>query len=438
MKKYLLSVTIALVGQVAFGQVTGIPNADQVKSKFEKSTKDIENPKRADNPKTWINRGEVYLDAIDVHNYELRTNMSIQEVKLLYGSPTSVNQEEINNEPFEEDVYPYFSLYVSGGKVAFWKETNQFVDSAYHNAYKSFDKAYTLDSDKKQTKKIAEGLNALALKYNVLAMNFYTQRDYAQAFHAFEGSQLCTSNPAVDKVDSAIIYYAGVTAQLAGKCSEGIKYLEKAREINYTNSGELYYYLYSCNMADGDTAKAGEEIEKGFSLFPTNKTLMLSLINYYIVKNESPAKVINYLDKAILADPTNASLYNAKATLYEKLPDLDKAAEAYKKAIEISPEYFDAYFNLGVMYYNQGAAKVELANKLPMEDTKGYDSLKVEADNYFKKALPYIEKSYQLQPNESVVIETLKNLYFRFRTDSDEMMAKFKEFQEKSKALKGN
>jgi len=88
MKKYLLLVTIALVGQVAFGQVTGIPNADQIKKSFEKSTKEIENPKKVDNPKVWINRGQVYLDAIDVHNYQLRTNMSIQETKLMYGSPT--------------------------------------------------------------------------------------------------------------------------------------------------------------------------------------------------------------------------------------------------------------------------------------------------------------------------------------------------------------
>jgi len=50
MKKYLLLVTIALVGQVAFGQVTGIPNADQIKKSFEKSTKEIENPKKVDNP----------------------------------------------------------------------------------------------------------------------------------------------------------------------------------------------------------------------------------------------------------------------------------------------------------------------------------------------------------------------------------------------------
>jgi len=364
--------------------------------------------------------------------------MSIQETKLMYGSPTSTNQVEINKEPFEEDVYPYFTLYVSGGKLMFWKETNPFLDSTYQNAYKSFDKAYVLDGDKKQVKKIGEGLSSLVTKFNIAAMNYYAQQDYASAFRCFEGSHLCSSHPALNIVDSTIIYYAGVTAQLAGMCNEGVKYLEKSLEINYTNSGELYYYLYSCDMAAGDTVKAGNTIEKGFSLFPTNKTLMLSLINFYIIKNENPVKVIDYLNKAIVADSANASLYFAEAALYEKLPDLNKAECAYKKAIEISPEYFDAYFNLGVMYYNQGASKVEVANKLPMEDSKGYEKLLAEADTYFKKSLPYIEKAYQLQPNELVVTETLKNLYFRFRNDSDDMMAKYKEFQDKFNALKGN
>lgn len=438
MKKYLLVLTIALVGQVAFGQVTGIPNADQVKSKYEKSNKDIENPKKAENPKTWINRGQVYLDAIDVHNYGLRSGMPLMEVKLMYGAPTSTNQKEINKEAYEEDVYPYFTLYVKGGNVIFWQETNQFLKDSYQESYQSFDKAYSLDIEKKQTKKIENGLHELEMKYNSSAMNYYAQQDYLDAFHSFEGSDLCSSHPAVNSVDSAIIYYTGVTAQLAGRCKEGMKYLEKAKEIGYTNGGELYFYLYNCNLAEGDTIKAGEEIEKGFSIYPTNKTLMLTLINYYIIKNENPVKVIDYLNKAIEADSANFSLYFAKAALYEKLPDYNKAEEAYKKAIAINPEYFDAYFNLGVMYYNQGAAKVEAANKLPMEDTKGYDSLLVSADSYFKKALPYIEKSYQLHPNELVVVETLKNLYFRFRNDSDDMMAKYKEFQDKYNALKSN
>lgn len=438
MKKYLLVLTIALVGQVAFGQVTGIPNADQVKSKYEKSNKDIENPKKAINPKTWINRGQIYLDAIDVHNYGLRSGMPLQEAKLMYGTPVSTNQKEINKEAYEEDVYPYFNLYTKGGNVAFWQETNQFIEDPYNNAYKAYDKAYSLDESKKMTKKINEGLSDLALKFNTAAMNYYTQQDYEKAFDCFAASHLCSSHPAINKVDSAIIYYTGVTAQLAGKCKEGMKYLEQAREINYTNGGELYYYLFNCHIANGDTTKAGEEIEKGFSLYPTNQTLMLTLINYYILKNENPEKVIGYLDKAISSDPTNASLYFAEAALYEKLPNIEKAEVSYKKAIEINPEYFDAYFNLGVMYYNEGAAKVAAANKLPVEDTKGYDSLLVNADSYFKKSLPYIEKAYQLHPNESVVVETLKNLYFRFRNDSDDMMAKYKEFQDKYNALKGN
>jgi len=247
---------------------------------------------------------------------------------------------------------------------------------------------------------------------------------------------MCSSHPAVSEVDSIIIYYCGVTAQLAGKNEEAIKYLNLAKEINYFQNGDLYYYLFNSYMGAKDTTKAGSVIETGFTQYPTNKTLMLALINYYIIKNENPNKVIGYLDKAIESDPQNPSLYFAEAALYEKLPDFDKAIVCYKKAIEISPEYFDAQFNLGVLYYNQGASNTEKANKLNIDDTKGYEKLLAAADVSFKLALPYIEKSYQLRPEEFVVVETLKNLYFRFRNENEDMMKKYTEFKDKFDAMK--
>lgn len=437
MRKLLfLAATVALSAQVALAQVA--PDAEQVKGKLAKSDKDIENPKKQSLPKTWINRGDVFCQVVDVHSSNLRAGMTLTEASLLYGKPQGNDQATVNGQAYETAVYPFFTLYLQQGKVAFWKETNFFVENPYAKAFESYDKAYSLDIEKKNAKKIKEGLNGLKIKFNSSAMNNYSAGDYLGAFQAFEGSYKCSSHPVVAEVDSLITYYTGLTAQLAGKNDDAIKYLNIAKDINYVVDGELYYYLFNSYMQNKDTVTAGSVIETGFAKYPTNKTLMLALINYYIVKNESPVKVIGYLDKAIDADPQNASLYFAKAALYEKLPDFNKAVESYKKAIEMSPEYFDATFNLGVLYYNTGAAKVDAASKLDINDTKGYDKMLADADVSFKAALPYIEKSYQLRPNEIVVVETLKNLYFRFRNDSEDLMKKYIEFKDKHEAMKSN
>ncbi len=437
MRKLLfLAATVVLSAQVALAQVA--PDAEQIKGKLAKSDKDIENPKKQSLPKTWINRGDIFNEAVDVHSANLRTGMTLTEATLLFGKPKGNDQATINDQAYETAVYPYFTLYIQQGKVIFWKETNYFIENPYDKAFGAYDKAYTLDIDKKNTKKIQSGLEQLKMKFNASAMNYYGASDYLGAFLAFEGSSKCSSHPAVGQVDSLIMYYSGVTAQLAGRNEDAIKFLKQALDINYVMGGELYYYLFNSYLQTKDTVTAGTIIESGFAKYPTNKTLMLALINYYIIKNENPNKVIGYLDKAIESDTQNPSLYFAKAALYEKLPDLDKAAECYKKALEISPEYFDACFNLGVMYYNKGAASVEAASKLDINDTKGYDKMLADADVSFKAALPYIEKSYQLRPTEMVVVETLKNIYFRFRNDSEDLMKKYNEFKDLHESMKTN
>lgn len=437
MRKLLfLAAIVALSAQVALAQNGSAPDAEQIKGKLEKSDKDIENPKKQTLAKTWITRGEVYNQVIDVHSLNLHAGMTMTEAQLLYRKPSANDQATINDQVYETAVYPFFTLYLQQGKVSFWKETNYFVDGPYAKAFESFDKAYSLDAEKKVTKKIKVGLEELRDKYISLAMNNYKMGEYLNASKAFEGSYKCSSHPSINQVDTSVIYYTGVTAQLAGQNEEAVKYLSMAKDLKFFSDGELYFHLYNAYLQLKDTVNASQAIETGFSQYPTNKTLMVSLINFFIIKNENPDKVLVYIDKAIESDPQNASLYFAKGALYEKLPNLTKAADTYKKALEISPDYFDAAFNLGVMYYNMGAASLDAASKLNIDDTKGYDKLLAEADVSFKLALPYIEKSYQLRSEEIIVVETLKNLYFRFRNDSPELMKKYNELKDKFDAMK--
>ncbi len=54
-----------------------------------------------------------------------------------------------------------------------------------------------------------------------------------------------------------------------------------------------------------------------------------------------------------------------------------------------------------------------------------YDELIVKSNAEFKKSIPYMEKAYQAMPDNKATIETLKNLYFRFRGENEEMQKKF-------------
>ena len=64
-----------------------------------------------------------------------------------------------------------------------------------------------------------------------------------------------------------------------------------------------------------------------------------------------------------------------------------------------------------------------------------YDALMEKANVEFKKCIPYMEKAHEINPKEPNALETLKNLYFRFRNESEEYANKLKEINESIEQL---
>ena len=54
----------------------------------------------------------------------------------------------------------------------------------------------------------------------------------------------------------------------------------------------------------------------------------------------------------------------------EKEAMLAEAEKAYLKAIELKPDYFDAYYNLGALFFNKGVEVFEFANSIPRINSK--------------------------------------------------------------------
>ena len=240
----------------------------------------------------------------------------------------------------------------------------------------------------------------------------------------------------MNQKDTAFYYYTALSAQLAEKNQEAVELYKKAIELGYTSEGNAYSNIDQSYKALGDTESGLPYLEQGFTKFPKNQNILIALINYYLNKNEDPAKVISYIDKAIQDDPSNASLHFAKGAIYDKLTDFDNAVVNYQKAIEADPNFFDPYFNIAALYYNKGVKFLEEANKVPAKELEKYDSLIAAANIEFRKALPFIEKANSIRPEDKSTVETLKNIYFRYRNESDEMNKKFQEYNEKLQNMK--
>ena len=121
-------------------------------------------------------------------------------------------------------------------------------------------------------------------------------------------------------------------------------------------------------------------------------------------------------------DPTNPNLFfNLGVVNYNQKKN--KIAEGYyKKAIELDPEYRDAYLNLAYSILNERVAIIEEMNA-NLNDFKKYDELEEKQREVCRTAMPYLEKADQIKRSIDTV-KTLLNIY-----DTLEMDEKSKEYR---------
>ena len=145
---------------------------------------------------------------------------------------------------------------------------------------------------------------------------------------------------------------------------------------------------------------------------------------------------------AIQNEPNNASLYYVKGNIYNELADKTEdatekanlkaqAKASYYKCAEINPDYEYGFIGAGVMYYNDA---VVLSEKASNEyDDRKYEALVKEFEQYLKDAIEPFEKAYAVTKSADIknsVALYLKNIYYRFSSQSDEYLALYKKYDE--------
>ena len=104
----------------------------------------------------------------------------------------------------------------------------------------------------------------------------------------------------------------------------------------------------------------------------------------------------------------------SKASASEQKQDTinySKAAEQYKKALAIDPNYFEANMNLGYVLINPAIDEFNAANKLPTNQQKEYEAATAKAKADFAAAQPYLQKAVDLNPKSVDALNNLKTYY---------------------------
>ncbi len=416
MKRILFVLMIALGFQMAKAQdmnVSPETSFASLKKKIAKSDAEIQDPKKNVAPKTWFNRGEVMQEAFEVNNTKLlRKDMPASQVKLFFKNPIQTETKQLPDGTTEQ-IYIYYgiNITVKNDVVTDWEETKNVVDNPLDKAYEAFQKTIQLDADKKFEKKLIKPLEELKEQYKRLGVYYFEKEKYSDAYKNFDQILSIDELPMINTKDTLIMYYSGISAYLAKEYKAALVDFEKTKALNYPES-KLYYYIEQTYLAMGDTTQALSAIKEGYNKNPNDNLLVIEMVNLYIKMNESKS-AISYLKQAKALDPTNKTLYFAEGSLWDKLDNADSAKIAYEGALKIDPNYFDAAYNLGVLYYNQAVKMYDLANK--ESETKAYLEKKTKADDELKMAVPYMEKAHQINPKDQPTMQTLKTLYYRLK-----------------------
>lgn len=165
----------------------------------------------------------------------------------------------------------------------------------------------------------------------------------------------------------------------------------------------------------GDKQKSLEIIEQGRKEFPKDYGLLIDEANaYYRLGNNDKFK--EKLEAAIAMNPTEPSLYYNVGVMNMNMNKIDEAIKNFEKAIELRPDYGDAYTNIGAAYVNQANPIIEEMNK-NLSDFDKYDKLQAQQLALYKKALPYYEKAYELDKSNVSTVQTLLGLYENLEMD---------------------
>jgi tetratricopeptide (TPR) repeat protein len=276
----------------------------------------------------------------------------------------------------------------------------------------------------------------------------YQAKNYDDAYKAFDAARVLIPT------DTAAVLYTAISALNAKNYPVAITNYTtliglpnasaKAKIDAYNDMATLYLY-------NKDTTGAVKLISDAVAKYPNNPDLRKREIEVSLQAGQS-GDLINKIETAIKGDPNNKALYyyegltysqvaeaaGTKITKLEKadkkaaaakpgvkqapnpeiaklkqirLDNYGKAAEQYKKAVAIDPNYFEGVMNLGYVSIAPATDIYNDAQQLPATQMTAYNAAMAKANAQFELAKPYVLKAVELNPQSLDALTNLKTYY---------------------------
>ncbi|MDD4575187.1 MAG: tetratricopeptide repeat protein [Bacteroidales bacterium] len=371
MKKILIIIAILALSTASFAQSTKINNAfqDYRRGRISRALEAIEDaavhPDTKDQARTWFYRGNIFL------------TISLSD---------------------KADV-------------------KALSDNAIDEAYMSYQKAIELDktvsNNMVSPSSPSEGVEMLSVTFYNRGIKYYNTQNYVKAAEDFEKAYRC-------KADNGFLYMLGLS-QMYGEIFKPKEEPKNLRSAITTFNGlvqkkyeepNIYIFLSDLFKMENDTVRALRAINNGEKAYPDTTRIMIQKFNIYLWSGQTE-EALKLLQQIKEKEPTNHVVYFNIGTVLNEIGNFDEAIIAFERAIELKPDYFDALFNFGTMYFNKFLSIREEADKLGFSEQDKFEKLNAQAQEILAKARPYLEKCYELNPKDHDTLYMLRQVYIR-------------------------
>ena len=290
--------------------------------------------------------------------------------------------------------------------------------NALRTAMESFLKAQEFDVKGRYEDEIKLGLAQVQTEANGYGISYYNTNSFDKAGNLFDlASEVARK---FEMIDTMAIYNAALCYEKAGLNDLAIDRYKECAEIEYQVPNVFLFISTLYRDAENDE-EALKILQEARVTYPREQSLIIEELNIYLTNQDFERAKAN-LELAAEQDPTNEILWFSLGSVFDNLGNYDDAIIAYKKAIEVKSDYFDANYNLGALYFNKAVLGINKANdmwkpRMTKTEASKQKKLEDESKSMFITARPYLETAFASDPNDIETIRSLKDIYVRTGED---------------------
>lgn len=236
---------------------------------------------------------------------------------------------------------------------------------------------------------------------------FYQKKDYKAALNAWQTYLNMKSTPIFAEVADFpkdpfyddILYYVSFLAYQEKDYPTAVKYAqllasnpEKADEANEI----LLFSKKETLLSKADSLEYVGMVKELHKANPESERYFNLLVDYY--NHVSAAEKLAWVEEELAVAPQNKMPWAIKGEAMMNAEKWDEAIEAFKKAIEIDPEWVPCLFNTGICLNSKAIA---LNDQLMDKKTMGLTPENLEkVKAVLRDAQVYLEKTRELDPDQ--------------------------------------